>query len=240
MHAVTRGRRSCNKFTIIEDETGRAFYEENHIVHAFVSFYKTLFTAGTPNPLDVVREALSPKVTPEMNQSLISIPDMAEVQAAVFSINPDKAPGPDGFSAGFYQSFWDIIGEDIYRDICSFFESSHLHPRQKETHVRLIPKMTGEKKVLDYRPIALCNTRYKIIAKILSKRLRPHRHSLISPSQSAFVAGHSIADNVLITHEILHFLRQSKAKKYVAMVVKTDMSKAYDRIEWNFLRKVLE
>lgn len=83
---------------------------------------------------------------------------MAEVRAAVFSINPDKAPGPDGFSVGFYQSFWDVIGEDIYKDIRSFFETSYLQPRQNETHVRLIPKITRAKKVSDYRPIALCNT----------------------------------------------------------------------------------
>lgn len=83
---------------------------------------------------------------------------MAEVRAAVFSINPDKAPGPDGFSVGFYQSFWDVIGEDIYKDIHNFFETSYLQPRQNETHVRLIPKITRAKKVSDYRPIALCNT----------------------------------------------------------------------------------
>lgn len=175
-----------------------------------------------------------------MNQLLISIPDKAEVQAAVFSIHPDKAPGPDGFSAGFYQSFWDVIGDDIYNDIRGFFETTYLHPRQNETHVRLIPKITGAKKVSDYRPIALCNTQYKVIAKILSRRLKPLLQELISPSQSSFVTGRSISDNVLITHEILHFLRQSGAKKYVSMAVKTDMSKAYDRIEWGFLQEVLK
>ncbi|XP_018474023.1 uncharacterized protein LOC108845291 [Raphanus sativus] len=144
------------------------------------------------------------------------------------------------FSADFYQTFWDIIGDDVYRDIRAFFETSYIHPRQNETHIRLIPKGTGAKKVSDYRPIALCNTHYKIIAKILSKRLQPLLHSLISPSQSAFVPGRAISDNVLITHEVLHYLRKSGAKKHVSMAVKTDMSKAYDRIEWNFLREVLQ
>ena len=132
-----------------------------------------------------------------------------------------------------------MIGEDVYRDIWRFFETSHLPPRQNDTHLRLIPNILSAKRVSDYRPIALCNTHYKIIAKFLTRRLQPLLHSIISPSQSAFVPGQSISDNVLITHEILHYLRQSGAKKHVSMAVKTDMSKAYDRIEWNFLRAVL-
>ncbi|XP_013639114.1 PREDICTED: uncharacterized protein LOC106344250 [Brassica oleracea var. oleracea] len=62
---------------------------------------------------------------------------------------------------------------------------------------------------------------------------------LISDTQSAFVSGRAIADNVLITHETLHYLRTSEARKYCSMAVKTDMSKAYDRIEWGFAREVL-
>ena len=117
--------------------------------------------------------------------------------------------------------------------------TNHLHPRQNETHIRLIPKVTGARSVAEYRPIALCNTHYKIIAKILTRRLKPLLPLLISKTQSAFVAGRAIADNVLITHETLHFLRTSEATKRCSMAMKTDMSKAYDRIEWSFVKEVL-
>lgn len=156
-----------------------AFYEENQIVNSFSLFYQHLFMMGNTDASAVVNEALAPKVTLEMNELLIALPDKLEVQKAVFSIHSDKAPGLDNFSAWFYQTFWDVIGDDIYRDIKSFFETNFLHPRQNETHVRLIPKVTGAKKVSDYRPIALCNTHYKIIAKILSKRLQPLLQTLI-------------------------------------------------------------
>ena len=52
--------------------------------------------------------------------------------------------------------------------------------------------------------------------------------------------GRAISDNVLITHETLHYLKTSNAIKNCSMAVKTDMSKAYDRLEWNFIQLVLE
>jgi len=106
-----------------------------------------------------------------MNSQLTSIPSLLEIQEAVFSINPDKAPGLDGFSAGFYQSFWDIIGLDVSNDIKLFFEISNLSSRLNETHIRMIPKIASPRRVSEYRPIAFCTVHYKIIAKILTRRL---------------------------------------------------------------------
>ncbi|XP_022556970.2 uncharacterized protein LOC111205438 [Brassica napus] len=92
----------------------------------------------------------------------------------------------------------------------------------------------------DYRPIALCNVFFKIISKLLALRLKQVLHLIISENQSAFIPGRAIADNVLITHEVLQFLKTSQAQKRCTMAVKTDMSKAYDRVEWTFISKVLQ
>ncbi|WZZ88076.1 hypothetical protein YC2023_116655 [Brassica napus] len=185
-------------------------------------------------------KSFSPIIASDMNNALIRIPDKLEIKKAVFSIHPDKAPGPDGFSASFYQTYWDIIGDDVTTEVGNFFNTSTLDGRYNETHVRLIPKTRGAKKVADYRPIALCSTHYKIIAKFLTNRLQPVLQTIISKNQSTFVKGRAISDNVLITHEVLHYLQTSGAQVRCAMAVKTDMSKAYDRIEWSFLARVLE
>lgn len=89
------------------------------------------------------------------------------------------------------------------------------------------------------RPIILCNTVHKIIAKVLVYRLRPFLGKLIGPYQSAFVPGRTIHDNILIAHEVLHAMTIGKRRKHW-MAVKLDMKKAYDRVEWDFLFKVLE
>lgn len=112
-------------------------------------------------------------------------------------------------------------------------------PTNTETHICLIPKTLASKTAADYRPIALYNVKYKIIAKILTNTLQQLLPSMISIHQSAFVPGRAISDNVLITHETLHYLKISEGMKRCSVVIKTDMSKAYDRIEWGFLERVM-
>lgn len=202
-------------------------------------YFTQIFKTNGNDSFTQIQGLLHHKVTPEMNLMLTAIPSDSEIREAVMSINGNKAPGPDGFSATFYESYWHIVGEDVIRDVRDFFISSYLHPQQNETHIRLIPKIVGPRSVADYRPIALCNTHYKIIAKLLTRRLKPLLPLLISDTQTAFVSGRAISDNVLITHETLHYLRTSEAKKRCSMAVKTDMSKTYDRIEWSFVKEVL-
>lgn len=238
-HAATRTRRMQNSLSVIEDSSGTEFYEEEDIVTVITNYYQDIFTTKSVGDFSAIHDLLPCKVTADMNAYLTKIPSVQEIKEATFSINSGKAPGPDGFSSKFYQAYWHIVGDDVTREVLRFFETSRLDPQQNETHIRLIPKGTSPRQVADYRPIALCNTHYKIIAKVLTRRLKQFLPQLISKSQSAFVSGRAIADNVLITHETLHFLRTSEAKKYCSMAVKTDMSKAYDRIEWNFLNMVL-
>lgn len=239
LHASTRGRRAVNKISVIEDGEGKAVYKEEEIMKAIAVFYSQIFTAQMSHSSLLVQEVISHVITCEMNQTLIAPPSPLEIKEALFSIHSDKAPGPDGFSACFYQTFWDVIGEDVSRDIQAFFETGVMDARQNATHVRLIPKITGARKVAEYRPIALCNTHYKIISKLFTRRLQPLLPGLISDQQSAFVKGREIYDNVMITHEVLHYLQQSGATVRCSMAIKTDMSKAYDRIELSFLRHVL-
>ena len=238
-HAITKSRKRANAFSALERIYGQLVHKEEEIVQVIGEYFDQLFTSSPGERSATVNRALHSIITPEDNATLTSVPSATEIKDSAFSIHADKAPGPDGFSAGFFHTHWDEIGPDIVREIHGLFAGDSLPDGINHTHLRLIPKMTNARKVSDYRPIALCNVQYKIYSKLLTRRLQPLMDKLISENQSAFVLGRAIGDNVLITHEVLHYLKTSKADQRCAMAVKTDMSKAYDRLEWDFIALVL-
>ncbi|KAA3467255.1 reverse transcriptase [Gossypium australe] len=93
--------------------------------------------------------------------------------------------------------------------------------------------------MVNFRPISLCSVIYKIVAKSVANRLQWVIENCIDKVQSAFVPGRLIFDNVLLAYEILHTFRKKWTGHKGYMTVKLDMSKAYDRVEWDFIKKMM-
>lgn len=104
-----------------------------------------------------------------------------------------------------------------------------------DTHVMLIPKKDNADKIKDLRPIALCNVLYKVIAKVLANPLKFILPGIITDNQSVFVRGRNITDNVLVAFELLHYMKQKKKGIEGEVALKLDVSKMYDRVDWEFL-----
>ena len=175
-----------------------------------------------------------------MNESLTRVFTREEVVTTLKQIHPTKAPGPDGMSAIFYQRYWDIVGSSVTNMVLNVLNNNLPIFEINKTNISLIPKKNNPTKMTDFRPISLCNVIYKLISKILANRLKSFLPFIISENQSAFTLDRLITDNVLMAFELMHFLNHKTAGKEGFMAAKLDMSKAFDRVEWCFLKRVME
>lgn len=238
-HATTKQRRARNRFTRLRKADGVWAETEDDIELVATRYFQTLFTSSDPSEFGESLKYITEKVTPAMNEALTKPPSDDEIRKAVFDINPDKAPGPDGMTSLFFQKYWGITDVAMRQTVKDFFQHSTLDPRLNQTNICLIPKTDRPSEMSEFLPISLCNVSYKVISKILSKRLKRCLPSLISEIQSAFVARRLITDNILVAHEIFHALRTNPSCKAKFVAIKTDMSKAFDRVEWSFLKVLL-
>lgn len=215
-----------------------------------VDYYSQILTADNNTPLihplrfpqeeriqSDLLEYIPSLITVEHNAELCKEPQWEEILMAIKGLDPDSAPGPDGFNGHFYQANAEIMKEDIIAVVQDFFGGNPMPKCITSTLIVLIPKKKNPQSFKDLRPISLCNFTYKIIAKILNDRLVCLLPLVISKEQSGFVQGRAIHENVAIAQEMVNELDR---KAIVNMMIKVDMEKAYDRMEWGFILKVLE
>ena len=179
-------------------------------------------------------------ITAEMSASLSRVYQANEVLLALKQMALLTVPGPNGMSPIFYKTYWHIVGDDVISIVLNALNSGKVHESLNATFIALIPKVKNPKRIAEFRPISLCNVVYKLIAKVVVNRLKKILSHEIDDSQSAFLSGRLITDNVLVAFETLHYLKIKTQGKLGFTTLKLDMSKAYDRVEWVFLVKVME
>jgi mannosylglycoprotein endo-beta-mannosidase len=177
-----------------------------------------------------------PQVSIEENNLLTAVYSEEEVRRAIFQMEHNKALGPDGFPAEFYQSFWDIIKGDLL-DLFGYLHAGQLDLfRLNFGEIILLPKVNEAERIQQFRPICLLNVSFKIFTKVATIRLNTVADVVVRPSQTAFMQGRNILDGVVTLHETVHELH---SKKLNGVILKLDFEKAYDKVKWSFLQQTL-
>jgi hypothetical protein len=202
-------------------------------------FFNDLYTDDpSVDPTGLI-DLIEPAISDQINQALMAEVTDDEIGDALFQIGPLKAPGPDGLPARFFQRNWGLLKKEVCAAIKQFFRDGTIPDDFNMTKVVLIPKSSDPSDLKDYKPISLCSVFYKILSKCLVNRLIPHLNALISENQSAFLPCRLISDNALIAFECFHAIHRSRKGEDSFFAYKMDLSKAYDRVDWEFLEGAL-
>jgi ribonuclease HI len=213
--------------------------DPQHIADHIVQYYKSLFCTN----LDVLQDQsivddVIPKVIDDrLNSILTMLPSPEEIKNAVFDLNKDSAPGPDGFGAFFFQTYWDIVHHDVVNAVLEFFNTGWLLPNFNANTIILIPKSSSADTIDQFRPIAMANFKFKIISKIIADRVSQILPTIISTEQRGFIHGRNIRDCICLASEAANLLHSKSFGGNLAL--KIDITKAFDTLEWSFILKVL-
>lgn len=125
-----------------------------------LNYFNSLFLTSNPSLLDLeeVLAFVEPSVSDVTNDLLLAPFTSAEVRKAVFDMHPSKAPGPDGFTAFFFQKPWPFLGYDITEAVIHILNGNGNIKGWNSTIITLIPKAKEPQYPKDFRPISLCNT----------------------------------------------------------------------------------
>jgi len=161
---------------------------------------------------------------------------LEELTRAVHSMNTQKAPGPDGIPAEFYQAFWELVKGDLAQVLRAVYRERRLGESMRQSTVTLLPKKGDLKDLRNWRPINLLCSDYKILTKALMWRFQIHLPTVINPDQTCGVPGRSINDNLLLVRDLI-FHSQERRSPFALLCL--DQEKAFDRVSHGFLQEVL-
>lgn len=202
--------------------------------------YEKLFSESTPcearcESLDYVEKCFSEITKDNMLRPFTE----DELRATIIAAKKKKAPGPDGITYEFYLVHFELLKQDLLRLFNGFLDNTMVPIENfADGVITLIPKNGRAKDLVNFRPISLLNTDYKIFTKLIANRISPNIGEVIEEGQTAVVPGKSCVDNLDIMRTLVIKAQQYKTMKFALLSV--DLEKAFDVVNHNRLWEILE
>ena len=235
-------RKGNSKFIVsVKNEEFGILNEKDEILEEIKDFYENLYSSqGIPDQkIENYLEDFNPEpIDPSQNENIGGFISCDEVRTAILDLNKNKSPGEDGLTPEFYLKFCNQIVPYLTELYNNIYFSENLAHSMKKGIITLIYKNKGNVSELkNWRPISLLNLDYKILTKLLANRLKCITDEILNPLQTSGSKGRNILNNVLNIKNIIHYIKQNNLK---AALISFDNEKAFDRLEHNFIKKVLK
>jgi len=163
--AKAKARARSNRIQALKSSDGELVCDQTRLEELANNFYQDLFMAQTDLEPELVCQHVPRKVSEAMCDILEQPFLPEEVEKALFQMGPSKAPGPDSFTAGFFQRHWALVKESVISAVLGFLNGGEMSNEVNKTVLVLIPKVSNPQELTQFRPIALCNVLYKICSK---------------------------------------------------------------------------
>ena len=213
--------------------------EQTVILKETRKFYKELYTR-VPVSIrmqQLMLNKLDKKLTKLQADKCEGILTDKELRIALSELNNGKMPGLDGLTTEFYKTFIDILIHELTQLTLSIEKESKFSETQRKASITTLPKKGDLTLLENWRPLSILNTDYKIITKALANRLMYALPHIIYEDQTCNIKGRIIQYNLSIIRDMITYANTTKDK---LSIVSLDQMKAFDKLDWSFLNKILE
>ena len=212
---------------------------QDDILEEAASFYKKLYSkeAIEAHCQEHLLSSIILFLSEEERESLENVLDPDSCLQALTSMKKLNTPGSDGLPAEFYQCFWSTLGKDLVDVLNYSLHNGLLWESMGLAQITLLFKKGDRSDLRNWRPISLLNVDYKKGAKTLANRLKNVLASILNEDQTCGVPGRSIFDNLRLIRDSISYVEQKGSS---LAIVKTDQETAFDRVNWEFLQRILE
>lgn len=220
-------------------DTTQLLYDSAEIRQCAADFYRGLYKAGLqeePEGTMSFFEGL-PQVCEEDNVELEAPVSAQELQEALQSLQSRKAPGIDGLPADFYKVFWPVLGEDLLVVLRDSLSKGQLPLNCRRAVLTLLPKKVDLQDIKNWRPVSLLCTDYKLLSKVLARRLKKVMEQIIHRDQTYCVPSRLITDNNAVIRDVLNL---SGSLDCELGLISLDQEKAFDLVEHHYLWQTLQ